>query len=90
MAQPVFKDNNHLDLIFDFPFHKMKVSEAKNKQLISNIILELTDQDYVIKCYLNESSQELKKSGLGLPEKPESKDLETINKIFGGGELVDS
>ncbi len=90
MAQPVFKDNNRLDLIFDFPFHKKKVAEAKNKQLISNIILELTDQDFVINCYLNNSGQDLKRSDLGLPEKPESKDLETINKIFGGGELVDS
>ncbi len=90
MAQPVFKDNNQLDLIFDFPFHKKQVSETKNKQLISNIILELTDQDFVIECYLNESGSDLKKEGLGLPEKPKSKDLDAINKIFGGGELVDS
>ena len=65
MAQPVFKDNNQLDLIFDFPFHKKQVSETKNKQLISNIILELTDQDFVIECYLNESGSDLKKEGLG-------------------------
>jgi len=89
MAQPVFKDNNQLDLIFDFPFHKKQVSEAKNKQLIAGVILELTGQDYHIETYLNESANNTPPAESSFSPRPKNKDLENINKIFGGGELVD-
>jgi hypothetical protein len=88
MAQPVFKDNNQLDLIFDFAFHKKQVSEAKNKQVIASIILELTDQDYHIETYLSESKNPPPAAPSFSP-RPKNKDLENISKIFGGGELVD-
>lgn len=76
MAQPQFKDKR-VELIFDFAFHQKQVSEAKNKQIISDIISELTGQDYQIVCSLSE-----------VPVK-KSQDLENVAKIFGGGELVD-
>ncbi len=87
MAQPVFKDNNQLNLSFDFAFHKKQVSEAKNRELITGIIKALTGQEYTIKCLLSEpsSKSEGRSSAVGQP----SKDMANISKIFGGGELVD-
>ncbi|MEI9913892.1 MAG: DNA polymerase III subunit gamma/tau [Candidatus Saccharibacteria bacterium] len=86
MAKPVFKENNQLDLIFDFAFHKKQVSESKNKQIISDVLTNLTGQNFHIECLLNESPEKIKPIDI----KPkDTQELNAISKIFGGGELVD-
>jgi len=87
MAQPVFKDNGQLDLIFDFAFHKKQVSEPKNTQIVSTVISDITGQSYHITSYLSDKPHTEPE-----PEKiskPSNKDLDNINLIFGGGEVVD-
>jgi DNA polymerase-3 subunit gamma/tau len=88
MAQPVFKDDNHIDLVFDFAFHQKRVNDSKNKQIIANIILDLTNQNCHIECHLNSST---KKPDIKEPvtKKPTTKDLDNISKIFGDAEIVD-
>ena len=88
MAEPVFKENNQLDLLFEFPFHKKQVSEAKNKQLIASVISDLTNENYHIECYVSDKVKPSSKETSSTTE-PKNKDLENISKIFGGGELVD-
>ncbi len=89
MAEPVFKDNNHLELIFDFAFHKKQVSEPKNKQILANIILDLTSLNYRIDCLINETGRTLNTSEHLKSPDPKDDNLDHISKIFGGGELVD-
>lgn len=87
MAQPNFKDDQ-LDLVFDFSFHQKQVSEAKNKQIIANIIENLTGRQYKIECLLNDDAKSTANNSK--PANNQStKDLDAINKIFGGGELVE-
>ena len=87
MAEPVFKDGDQLDLIFDFAFHKKQVSEPKNTQILSTVINDLTGQNYHISCYLSDKPR--KEAEPEKITKPSNKDLDNINKIFGGGEVVD-
>ena len=91
MAKPVFKDNNKLDLIFDFAFHQKRVNDSKNKQIITAIIHDLTDQNYQIECHLNSSRPPSPDFNFNPDKKTKlpNKDLAKISKIFGGGELID-
>ena len=88
MAQPVFKDNDELDLVFDFAFHKKRVAEAKNNNILNNVISDITGKGIHINCLLNEAGPTPVDDNNPTSD-PKEKDLEAISKVFGGGEVVD-
>lgn len=100
MATPNFKDGL-LELEFSFAFHKKQVTEAKNRQIISDIIKEITGKTVVIECSLiknediraNQAAAELVTNNvLGQNEASDTDkpDISSISNIFGGAELLES
>lgn len=80
---------NKLTLAFSFAFHQKRVSDAKNKKIISDIIYDITGQKMQIECIL--SDKKSRKAPVDKPKQdPQSKEaLEDISSIFGGGELME-
>jgi outer membrane biosynthesis protein TonB len=102
MAQPTF-DGDTLLLGFSFAFHRKRLSEAKNQQIIADIVKQLTGQAIAIKCTdLKEEPQALPAAvevveaaatvfPTESPQEPAVKpDIAAISNIFGGGELLES
>lgn len=95
MAKPEFADDL-LILKFGFKFHQQRVKEIKNRQIITQILLDLNEQNYTIECVVDESvkpdalpeipiiSESFMEENDQAPVSP----LETINSIFGGGEVI--
>lgn len=85
MAAPSFKDDS-LVLAFSFPFHQKRLSEDKNRQIISDIIKETTGRTVTITCVVEKNVA----PPATRPEAaPKSGHLTTISNIFGGGEMLE-
>lgn len=86
MATPEYS-NNTLTLYFEFPFHQKRISEHKNRQLISEILLQLTAENIAIECVLTDKKPASKVSE---PKKDNHAGIETISNIFGTAEVLES
>ena len=80
MAQPVF-DGQKLTLSFKFAFHQKRVSEAKNRKLLGDIMQQLCGKPVEIVCVVADGA------AAGTAAKP---DVSAIANIFGGAELLES
>ena len=92
MAQPRFTEDGTLELAFAFAFHQKRISETKNRELITKIIKEVTNQNIIINCIVDKAAnpQHTGKAAAVTPSPAKSGDLSTISNIFGGGELLKS
>lgn len=88
MAQPDFSDNA-LKLAFAFPFHQKRINETSNRQLLSDIVEELTGQRISIECVVDSTVNPPEIVVVAEPT-PATADLSTINNIFGSAELLES
>lgn len=86
MAVPTFGDGEVI-LAFSFPFHQKRLNEAKNKQVISDIITQTTGQNFLITCVVDVQARTVP-AAIAQPVTPDA-DLESINNIFGGGEVLE-
>lgn len=84
MATPEFSDDALL-LTFEFPFHQKRLNEAKNQQLLQDILIEFTGQPVAVKCLVSTEHLPAKQA----PPQNASEAIETISNIFGGAELMD-
>ncbi len=75
------KDN--LILSFNFPFHQKRLSEEKNKQLISDIINQVTGRKVKITSVL------VKTDANPQPESRDDSELQNISNIFGSAEVLE-
>lgn len=83
MAEPSY-EGQKLYLAFQFAFHQKRINEAKNKQILTDIIASHTTQPLTVEATVL--------SGTAAPPPaptPEPASLETISSIFGGGEVLD-
>ena len=92
MAQPSFDTAGKVELGFAFAFHQKRIMDAKNRQVLSDVIEQVTGQNVEIVCVLN---KDLLTQSPKLPKPPEQNtadlsDITTISNIFGGGELLES
>ena len=85
MAKPTFEGKRTLVLTFRFPFHEKHVSEAKNKEIIRNIVAQFISGDISISTKLDDKQPITDKNDDSSP-----KNIETISNIFGGAEMLDS
>ena len=70
--------NNDIYLTFKFDFHQKRINDLKNKQIISQIIKKITNQDFSLKTAVDKT--------LKLPEK--DRDLNKINDLFGQAQVL--
>lgn len=94
LAHPDFSDGK-VRLAFAFSFHCKRLNEAKNRQLIVDVINELTGQTPEISCVHDESLQASAPAQptSDLPDSaanPNNPALKSISNIFGGAELLQS
>jgi DNA polymerase III subunit gamma/tau len=85
--------DSEVTLRFRFKLHQKKVSDSKNKDIIANVLKDVTGKDYSVLCV--EEGSELSATNSPQPlEKTQpslkGEDLSTISNIFGGGELLES
>jgi DNA polymerase III subunit gamma/tau len=86
MAVPSF-NGDELTLAFSFPFHQKRLEEAKNRQIISDIIEQTTGQSVTIKCIVDINAR-TKPAAVTAPT-TQNPVVETISNIFGGGEMLE-
>jgi DNA polymerase III subunit gamma/tau len=89
LARPRLSENGTLILAFQFPLHKNKLEQSKNKTLVANLIEDLCGDRVSIECIVDKSlgvvPQELKVSEL-----PQPTGLHSITNIFGAAEMLES
>jgi len=83
----VSADDQTLVLGFAFDFHRRRLDEARNRDKLQAVIAELFDQPVEIRC---ESDKSGPKTAPNAQEQPAKSDtLESITKVFGGGEVLE-
>lgn len=55
VANPIFSDNK-VTLTFPYKFHKEKMQEPKNRQIVEDILRKVYGTDYIIECILDSNS----------------------------------
>jgi DNA polymerase-3 subunit gamma/tau len=88
MAEPKFSGDT-LTLGFAFAFHQKRLSEQSNRQVLINILKNLTGKTVTLECVLDSTAKPLKITDDN-QLKTEPADLKAISNIFGGGELLES
>lgn len=78
-------NNKKLILTFSFPFHAKRLNEAKNKQIILDILHRLTGEDYALECRIE--SKDTKQKPIPAQK---SDGISNISNIFGGVEVLES
>jgi len=84
MATPVFFEDA-VELHFTFAFHKRRLSEAKNQEILSNVIKKITGREMGIRCVLD--SKEAPKPVQATKVNPDNP-VSTVSNIFGGAEVL--
>ena len=92
MARPTFSADT-LQLSFTFAFHQKRINDAKNRQIIMDIIEQVSGRMILIECTLVKPDEKPKTPSEATPNShtaTPSTDISQINSIFGGGELLES
>ncbi len=94
MAEPSF-DGETLTLAFAFDFHQKRLKDAKNQQLLKDIIAQVSGQNMRIECVVDKTVSSTPSAKLEIEAQPSPPDnatlstIATISNIFGGGELLE-
>ena len=78
-------DNDVLVLSFRFPLHQKKVNQAKNKDLITKIVSEVTGQNLAVKVVVGDNVKPAAQ-----PAKSNDSSIKNISNIFGQPEVLES
>lgn len=91
LATPQF-DEGKLTLAFQFPLHQKKVAQAQHKDLIGQIVAEVTGQQLSIDTVVDKSKSAKPRITIEKKPivKPANETLGTISNIFGTAEVVES
>lgn len=93
MAQPEL-DGTTLTLKFAFPFHQKRLEEAKNQQILIDIIAKQTGQTITLQCRLDKkaSAKPVLSEAEELVREPVASNttLQAISDIFGEAEVLES
>lgn len=86
MALPSFS-GDEITLTFSFPFHQKRLNDAKNKQIISDIILQTTGHAVTLTCVVDKEAR-IVPAAQAQPSTPDPA-LENISNIFGPTEVLE-
>ena len=93
MATPMM-NGDELTLKFKFAFHQKRINEAKNKDVIANIIEKVIGKPVTIICTVDsKTSSAAPKAAAVTPPVSTAKTIDTfsnISNIFGGAEVLES
>jgi DNA polymerase-3 subunit gamma/tau len=84
IAKPSY-DGKTLTLAFQFPFHQKRISDAKNQQIIKDVMQQISSQPVELVCIVDEKP----KQTVAKTEVKSDKAVETISNIFGSAELLE-
>lgn len=87
LAEPSLEGKT-LRLAFQFPLHQKKLDSTRAKEVISQIIFELTQDKVAIVCELQ--SQPAPASASNETVDSVGANFQSISNIFGGGEVLES
>lgn len=93
MAQPSFDMPGELKLSFAFQFHYKRVNDAKNRDILSQVLSRVTGEEVIISCIHDKDVKPPQISEPALESNqpsPPPEALNTISNIFGGGEVLES
>lgn len=82
MAEVSDKDNT-LILSFAFDFHKKRFKESRNQEKLQAIIIEILGEPVEVRC------ETKPKGSKSTPQPVKSDTLDSITKVFGGGEVLE-
>jgi len=82
MAHTDFSEPGRITLSFAFAFHQKRISDVKNRQIVTDTITDVTGQNVELKCIV---SKEPKSRPAAVATEDPIKD---ISSVFGGGELL--
>lgn len=86
-------DGANVILAFEFPFHQKRLNEARNKQILVDILSEISGTTIHLSCVMQKSSKsimnDIEQADTALSSK-KSSTLQTISDIFGDAEVLDS
>ncbi len=86
LAQPnIYKDKLVLD--FEFPLHQKKVNQAHSKQLISDLIRDVSGQKVMVECIVDKKPG---KTEVIAQQETAPHGYNAITNIFGASELMES
>ena len=93
MAVPLF-DGDKLMLSFSFPFHQKRMSDAKNRLILSDLVKKQTGIAITITYTVDKNpstapTPKPAKQEASTAENESSGPLDTISNIFGGGEVLE-
>lgn len=89
LAEPEFVDSV-LVLKFQFPLHQKKLEQAKNKDLLSEIIESMTGAKVKIECLVDKQAFNNRPKHLDDTPVTESSPISSINNIFGAAEVLEA
>ena len=87
MATPTF-DGKEMELAFGFAFHQKRLTDPKNKKILGDIIYEISGQAMHITCIVKKDSPVPAAAAKAAKSHDDPADLNAINSIFGGGEII--
>jgi DNA polymerase-3 subunit gamma/tau len=88
LAEPQLSDGI-LILRFQFPLHKKKLEQAKNKALVAGLIQEVSGTIMEISCEVDKEVFGLKQFSAAEAH-PAAVPLQSISNVFGGVEILES
>jgi hypothetical protein len=96
LAHPVMA-NNTLTLYFQFPLHQKKLNQAQQKDIIGQIIEEITKSKVKVECEVNKEMFTKKRTETieKVPEaiaqaEQQPSPIKSISNIFGTAEVIES
>lgn len=87
MASADWDDNHNLTLGFQFAFHQKRINEPRNKQIIVDIIREVTGRDVAVSCVAKAESA-VDKTAVTSDPPPTQDALAAVQSVFGNAEVL--
>lgn len=84
MANAQF-DQDGLTLTFEFDFHRKRIDEARNKQVVVDVVKQVLGRDVPIICINGTKAKTAAKPSQPKKDAP----IDTISNIFGGAEVIE-
>ena len=82
MAHTDFSETGKVTLSFAFAFHQKRITDPKNRKIVTDTIESVTGQEVELACVVSEEPKARTTSA-----KPDEA-LQNISSVFGGGELL--